>query len=525
MAGVRWGRVAAVAVRPWSAGQRLLERTPLRVKLIVAVLALVTVTLALIGVASVAGLRGYLVSRLDNQLEMVARRFDRAPRFEGRGGPPPGPPSPYLIQLRDASGAIEKEFSADLLQDGQQPPRLPNDAAWLQAHAGRPISVPATQGSGQWRVLVQPDADGSGSVVVAASLDGISSTVGSLLRLDLIVSLVVLLMLAGAGAAIVRASLRPLVEIEQTAEAIAAGDLTRRVPDRDPRTEVGRLGRSLNSMLTQIESAFRARAASEAAARRSEEAARWSEERMRRFVADASHELRTPLTTIRGFAELYRQGASHEPADLDRLMRRIEDQAARMGLLVEDLLLLARLDQQRPLDRRPVDLLAVAAEAVNDARAVAPDRRIELRLGANGSPGGPLVVLGDEERLRQVVANLMSNALTHTPAGSPVEVRAGIRWLGGVAGATVEVVDHGPGLSPQQAERVFERFYRADPARSHAAGGTGLGLSIVAALVAAHGGTVEVDTAPGQGARFRVLLPLAPDPQAATVDEPTIAAG
>jgi two-component system, OmpR family, sensor kinase len=293
--------------------------------------------------------------------------------------------------------------------------------------------------------------------------------------------------------------------MEQTAEAIAAGDLTRRVPDRDPRTEVGRLAAALNSMLAQIEAAFRARAASETTARR-------SEERMRRFVADASHELRTPLTTIRGFAELYRQGASRKPGELDRLMRRIEDQAARMGLLVEDLLLLARLDQQRPLDRRPVDLLALAAEAVNDARAVAPDRRIELELdgAGDGAGGGPLVVLGDEDRLRQVIANLMSNALTHTPAGSPIELRAGTRRGDGAGNAAIEVVDHGRGLTRQQAERVFERFYRADPARSHAAGGTGLGLSIVAALVAAHGGTVEVSSVPGQGASFRVLLPLDP---------------
>jgi two-component system OmpR family sensor kinase len=342
-------------------------------------------------------------------------------------------------------------------------------------------------------------------VVVAASLDGIDSTTRQLRLIDLIVSVVVLLVLAGVGAAIVRASLRPLVEIEHTARAIAAGDLTRRVPDRDPRTEVGRLGRALNSMLAQIESAFGARAASEASARR-------SEDRMRRFVADASHELRTPLTTIRGFAELYRQGASRDPAELDRLMRRIEDQAARMGLLVEDLLLLARLDQQRPLDRSPVDLLALAADAVNDARAVAPDRRIELVLGGgDGDPGRALIVLGDGQRLRQVLANLVNNALTHTPAGSPVEVRVGGWELDGAPGAAVEIVDHGPGLAPEQAERVFERFYRADPARSHAAGGSGLGLSIVAALVAVHGGTVQVDSVQGRGARFRVVLPLAPD--------------
>ena len=244
-------------------------------------------------------------------------------------------------------------------------------------------------------------------------------TIGHLISIDLIVSLIVLTVLAIVGVALVRRSLRPLVEIEQTAQDIAAGDLSRRVPEWDERTEVGRLGRSLNTMLAQVERAFRDRADSEAAARR-------SEVRMRQFVADASHELRTPLTTIRGFAELYRQrgglenGASGIPrADLDRIMRRLEQEASRMGVLVEDLLLLARLDQQRPLDSRPVDLLTLAADAVHDARVMAPQRSINLTV----EPGAAPIVLGDDVRLRQVIGNLMSNALVHTPDGTPVEVR------------------------------------------------------------------------------------------------------
>jgi two-component system OmpR family sensor kinase len=499
-----------MTLRPLAAGRSLAARTPLQVKLIVAVLALVTVALLLVGLVSVAAVDSLLVGRLDGELQQEARRSaDRPPpTFDEPGPHQGGPRSPYLVQYRDAAGRLKRSLSNELLEEGQQPPRVPDDAAWFRANADEAVTVPATGGHGRWRVAVQPLDDGSGgSVVVAASLDGIDATTRQLRLVDLGVSLVVLAVLAGVGAALVRASLRPLVEIEQTARAIAAGDLTRRVPDRDPRTEVGRLGRALNTMLAQIESAFGARAASEASARR-------SEDRMRRFVADASHELRTPLTTIRGFAELYRQGGARDPAELDRLMRRIEDQAARMGLLVEDLLLLARLDQQRPLDRRPVDLLALAAEAVNDARAVAPDRRIELVLGGDegdrGS-GAVLVVLGDEQRLRQVLANLVNNALAHTPAGSPVEVRVGGASLDGRPGAAVEVVDHGPGLTPERAGRVFERFYRADPARSPADGGAGLGLSIVAALVAVHGGTVGVDSVPGRGARFRVVLPLAPD--------------
>jgi two-component system OmpR family sensor kinase len=300
------------------------------------------------------------------------------------------------------------------------------------------------------------------------------------------------------------------------------------VPDGDPGTEVGSLGQSLNAMLSHIEAAFRAQAQSEAAARR-------SEGRMRQFAADASHELRTPLTTIKGFAEYYRQRGGLSPngsgeltrEDLDRIMHRVEDEATRMGVLVEDLLLLARIDQQRPLERHPVDLMALAADAVQDARIIAPDRDVRLTVGHDTA----FLVIGDEARLRQVVGNLMSNALTHTPGGTPIEVHVRSGFLdpqppvpAGPAGLSVpappgpavvlEVVDHGQGMTPEQAERVFERFYRADQARTRKTGGTGLGLAIVSALVSAHGGSVFVDTEPGRGATFRIALPLAPEAQA-----------
>jgi two-component system OmpR family sensor kinase len=344
-------------------------------------------------------------------------------------------------------------------------------------------------------VLATPLSDGSGTLTVALKLTDVNNTVNRLRFIELIVGLGVLLVLGALGYGVVRSSLKPLVEVETTAEAIAAGDLTRRVPERDPRTEVGRLARSLNAMLAQIEAAFHARETSESAARA-------SEQRMRRFVADASHELRTPLTSIRGFAELYRQGATSAPDDIDRSMKRIEDEAARMGLLVDDLLLLARLDQQRPLERRPVELLALAADAVHDANAAWPGRTVQLRVLAGDTAP---VVMGDDARLRQVLSNLLSNAVTHTPVGTVATVTVGADGTD----AVLEVSDNGPGLAPDAAERVFERFYRADTSRTRAAGGTGLGLSIVAALVAAHGGTVAVETAPGAGATFRVRLPLA----------------
>jgi two-component system OmpR family sensor kinase len=511
-----------LVTRPAAALRRLLARTSLQVKLIAAVVILVAVTLAVISVAGIAVLRGSLVGRLDDQLAAVAGGPLRALALGRPLAPPPQnrddirPPSDFLVQVRDAAGRLLGDYSIPL-REGQEPPRLPDDARSLAAHANRPFTVPARSGGGRWRVLVEPVPDGSGRIlIVARMLDDVDGTIGRLRAIDLVLSAGVLLILVGVGVAIVRASLRPLVEIERTAAAIAAGQLSRRIPDLHPRTEVGQLGAALNSMLAQVESAFRARAASEAAAR-------GSEERMRRFVADASHELRTPLTTIRGFAELYRQGASRQPAQLDRLLRRIEEQAVRMGLLVEDLLLLARLDQQRPIERSPVDLLAVAADGVHDAHAIAPDRRVELMTDQHAQLG-PLVVMGDEARLRQVVANLMGNALTHTPAGTPIELRVRSYRRDGVPRAILEVVDHGPGLTQEQAQRVFERFYRADQARSHGAG-TGLGLAIVAALVAAHDGTVEVDTAPGRGATFRVLLPLAPDTRGSTAEETVSATG
>jgi len=401
---------------------------------------------------------------------------------------------------------------------------------------------------------------------------------------DLIVGGAIVVVLAAVGVAVVQTNLRPLNDIEMTAGQIAKGHLDHRVPEGDPRTEIGSLGRSLNAMLAQIERAFHAQEASE-------QAAHESEERMRRFTADAAHELRTPLTTIRGFAAHYRQrggagrwrsrvpaggtvSAGQEPSsgtwpadsqgpryfpgtgpdadglspeELDHVMSRVEAEAARMGLLVDDLLTLARIDQQRPLAKAPVDLLTLAADTVQDARIVAQDRPVDLVV----APGTAFIVDGDEPRLRQVIGNLMNNALTHTPAGTPVRLRIGRGTLeadaagrarraeldahdgwasedeeGGqpatadepVPAVVLDVEDDGPGMNAAQAQRVFERFYRADAARNRASGGTGLGLAIVAGLVAAHGGTVSVRTAPGQGADFQVKLPLSPDAQLA--DEP-----
>ncbi|HEY1564755.1 MAG TPA: HAMP domain-containing sensor histidine kinase, partial [Gaiellaceae bacterium] len=278
---------------------------------------------------------------------------------------------------------------------------------------------------------------------------------------------------------IIRIGLRPLRRIEQTAAAITAGDLSRRVEHVDPQTEVGRVGGALNTMLDQIEA---------------------SDRRLRRFIADASHELRTPLAAVRAYAELFGRGAAARPEDLERSMSGITREAERMSVLVDDLLLLARLDEGRPLERTAVELGAVVREAVDAARVVEPGRPIELAVE-------PATVTGDEARLRQVLDNLLANARAHTPDGTPVSVE--LRH--GDGQATVTVADRGPGLTEEQAARVFERFYRADSSRTRASGGAGLGLSIVTAVVEAHGGTVEVRPTPGGGATFAIALPLSAD--------------
>jgi len=308
------------------------------------------------------------------------------------------------------------------------------------------------------------------------------------------IGVAVLVVVGLASFAVVHLSLRTLYEVEHTAAAIAAGQLDSRVPERDPRTEVGRLSLALNGMLAQIQQAL---ASSESSAAK----ARGSEDRMRRFITDAGHELRTPLTTIRGFAELYRQGAAR---DVAMLLSRIESEAGRMGLLVDDLLLLARLDVHRPLERQRVDLLALASDAVHDAQAMDPNRAITMEVF--DGPGTP-EVLGDEPRIRQVLSNLVANALQHTPSSVNVVVRVGTEG----DDAVLEVADKGPGMTEQDASRVFERFYRTDSSRARASGGTGLGLSIVDSLVRVHGGAVSVTTAPDEGCRFRVRLPRVSD--------------
>ena len=358
----------------------------------------------------------------------------------------------------------------------------------------RPFTVGSEGSSGlRYRMVVMDSRSGPGLVAVAIPLREADATYGRLLWIELVATGAVLLVLGVVAWWVIRLGVRPVDRMAVTADAIAAGDLSRRVDVGSPRTEAGRLGIALNDMLHQIEGAFAERKA--------------SEDQLRRFVADASHELRTPLTSIRGYTELYRSGAIETGPPLDDAMRRIEGESLRMGVLVDDLLLLARLDQGRPLEARPVDLAELALDAVTDARAVEPDRPLDLDLA-----GRPTVVLGDEQRLRQLVGNLLANARVHTPPATPVQVRV---WSA-EGRAYLEVADEGPGIAPEDAEHLFDRFYRADKARWRGAGsstGSGLGLSIVAAIAAAHHGQASFASQPGHGARFRVELPLAPTVQ------------
>jgi two-component system OmpR family sensor kinase len=479
---------------------------PLRLKLLIAVIVLVFAGLAVSNVVTYTSLRSSLLNRVDQQL--TAAEFSVARALGGGRRFPDSPseeasqfPSGTYGRLLDSGGALLKETTFSFGGAAPPEPALPSILPRPGTSDSRPdlFTTGAVDGSStKYRVLVDRvtirtnGRSEPGTLVVAIPLTEVEDTLSRLRMIEGVVSGAVLLGLGFLSYWLVRRGLRPLEEIGATAGAIAAGDLSRRVEPSDGRTEIGRLGLALNEMLAQIEAAFEERRATEA--------------RLRRFVADASHELRTPLTSIRGYAELFRRGADSRPQDLAKSMQRIEDEALRMGVLVDDLLLLARLDQGRPLEREEVDLRQIAEEAAASARAIDPDRPITLALD------GPAFVLGDEGRLRQVVDNLLDNTRVHTPKGTPVVLKV-TREADEVV---LSVADEGGGLAPDVAARVFERFYRGDPTRSRGTGGAGLGLSIVSAIVEAHAGKVSATATNGVGATFEVRLPAraAGDPAA-----------
>ncbi|WP_432522747.1 sensor histidine kinase [Kineococcus sp. SYSU DK006] len=489
------------------------SRLPLRVRLLVIVVALLLTVTGVTSLVSLHLLKDNLRAQVDEELQHKGARAITAalPQFSRSGGDALLL-SDYYVAFADSDGSVWRTACSRDTGGCASGPRLPalTDAV-VDAHGGEPFTVRDSEGGDPWRVLLVTASDAPVNVAVALPLSGTNRTVADYRAVALVVGAAVLAAGAAAAALAVRRSFRPLDDIERTASAIAAGDLSQRVPDAPPGTEIGRLSTALNAMLARIETSFRAQ--------------QRSEEQMRRFVADASHELRTPLAAIRGFAELHRQGAVREPEDVAHVMRRIEGESTRLGRLVEDLLALARLDEaqhRRSTARELVDLAVVASDAVHDARALDPARTVRL-VGISDAVGpGSAPVLADESGMRQVLTNLLANALHHTPAGTPVEVAVGAAQGPSGPESVVEVRDHGPGLTPEQAERVFERFYRVDASRRRGTGGgSGLGLAIVATIVQVHGGTVAVAPTPGGGATFRVRFRAADPAGGAPADDAT----
>lgn len=392
-------------------------------------------------------------------------------------------PTTMSVTLLDPSGKVVGVIGGDLNTQAISTFVAGFTPAKVASHKNLPFTIEAP--GADFRVLARILPSALGSIVVAQSMDNIDQTVHRLQMLFIFIGLIALLLIALASRKVIDIGLRPLEAVEVTAESIAAGNLSARLPAAKPDTEVGRLISSLNKMLARIEESFAARTA--------------SENRLRRFVADASHELRTPLTAIRGFAELHRQGAVQGEEQTKELIGRIEKESLRMGSLVEDLLLLARLDQAREMAKVPVNISTAVSEAVESARAAGPNHPITVN-----APEEDIYVLGDPYRIHQVIANLLANARTHTPTGTPITVSL----AHSDDGTIVEVSDKGPGLSDADQERIFERFYRADPSRARTSvDGSGLGLSIVDAVMRAHGGRVSVTSTLGDGATFSLFFP------------------
>lgn len=464
----------------------------LRRRLLLTLAPLFIAGLIAVSAATFLSLQSYLLSKTESQLLAVhgsVEMYLTGGGFGdgGHGGPQPSAgdiPTGTFGEVLSPSGSViagPHTFSSSGTLSSA--PVLPSTVTGSNEQSPVFTTVEGTGGVDHYLVYVDHAQQGSGLLVTAVPLDDMNSTLARLLLLEVLTTAATTVVVLVATWILVRRGLRPLERMGTMARA-AASDLSRRVEPADNVTEVGQLGVAINTMLSQLETAFAERAA--------------GEQRLRHFVSDASHELRTPLTSMRGYAELLRRNPDMTEADVTLATRRIEDEAARMGVLVDDLLLLARLDQGRPLASAPVDLGALVTDACADARATDPARPVTARIDT------PVQVIGDELRLRQVLGNVVRNALVHTPSGTAVEVTLGVHG----ASAVIEVVDHGPGIPPENAQRIFERFQRVDPERSRDQGGSGLGLSIVAAVVAAHGGTIRVGQTAGGGATFRIELPM-----------------
>lgn len=505
----------------------------LRARLLIAIGVIAFAALAIADIVTYSALESFLYQRVDQQLTAAHPVYEQrinsgaaypcfpnpnqglpsAPTADGHGpdGHALNAIQTVAVQVRTATGAVVSGSTCPVYVDGTAyTPVINGPVTGLQpAEDGTRVAffdAPSSPSEGPTlRVRASTLANGD-VLLLAQPLTDTQSTLNHLKVIELIVTAGAVLIALIAGFWLVRLGLRPLRDMETAAESIAGGNLTERVPGENSNTEVGRLARTLNIMLTRIESAFRARVDSEARLRE-------SDARLRRFVGDASHELRTPIAAISAYAELFGRGASEQKEDLERLMVGIQSETGRMEHLVADLLLLARLDEGRPMEMRPVDVVSLCAEAVQTSTTVGPAWPVTF------TAPRPIEVIGDATSLRQVIDNLLGNVRSHTPEGTTTQVS--VEPDGDAV--TVVVADDGPGMTPDQVTHVFERFYRSDPSRSRLHGGAGLGLSIVSAIVAAHGGTVAAASGAGQGTTFTIRLPAAPPAglPSPTADSPT----
>jgi len=480
-----------------------LSKWSLRNRLILATLALATIAITASDLAATNSLRSFLISQADNQLNEVVQtsllRLDRAgiePEAESEDKnsfrplrPLSGVPTTTAVTLLDLSGNVVGQVGGQFANSIDIKEFHKLTPAEVLKNKGKPFTIPGADGQPDIRAVARILPSGVGTVVISVALDSVDRTMRGLAGIYFLISLIVIIAIGFVARSLIKLSLKPLNKIEETAAAIAEGDLSARLPEVNPNTEVGRLTGSLNTMLSRIEESFAVRTE--------------SENKLRRFVADASHELRTPLTAIRGFAELHRQGAVTGEDKTKELISRIEKESIRMSSLVEDLLLLARLDQSRELTIDPVDINHLVNEAIASAKAAGPSHEITLK-----SSSDEVFVLGDSMRIHQAVSNLLANARTHTPAGTKIEMEI----LQNESEVQISVSDNGPGLSPEDQTRIFERFFRADPSRARVSGeGSGLGLAIVDAVMKAHGGSVEVLSELNQGAKFTLHFPVKGD--------------
>ena len=480
---------------------RLPHSLSLRTQLVLVTSVLIALAIAVTSLVAISALRAQMVHQLDEEMKassssLVSSVGTSQTRQDGAVGS-------YRVYVLDQHGNVLHSIAGADQQAENEPVLTGWDSEKVKKYHETGTTVNSRTGSNDWRIMpisLESSTNGqASSMVIALPLKQTNQVVALVGVLTFAFGLATLAAAIAMTWVIVTRTFEPLARVEQTAAKIAAGDLSQRIEDYNPSNEIGNLAISLNTMLAQIESSFNAQAKSEA--------------KMRRFVGDASHELRTPLVSIRGYSELYRQGALPNDEAVATAMGRIESDSKRMGQLVEDLLTLARIDERRESKLAPFDLFHLAVDASNDAYATSPDREVSLVGLTDDVAPTSAPVIGDESRIRQVVANLLTNAMRYTPAGTPLEIAVGVREdVPGYPLSVIEVRDHGPGIHGEDRERVFERFYRTDTSRSRETGGTGLGLSIVAAILEQHDGSVHIEETSGGGATFVISLPFYPAP-------------